>query len=57
MFEANLAKCLEAKAAGEPYRCWGSGKPVRQLLYRFVTRRAFQVEDSLSGVPFRLKID
>jgi hypothetical protein len=45
MFEANLAKCLEAKAAGEPYRCWGSGKPVRQLLYRFVARRA------------RLKID
>ena len=48
MFEANLAKCLEAKAAGEPYRCWGSGKPVRQLLYRCVTSHVVQVEDRLS---------
>jgi nucleoside-diphosphate-sugar epimerase len=45
MFEANLAKCLEAKAAGEPYRCWGSGKPVRQLLYRCVASHVVEVED------------
>lgn len=33
MFEANIAKCLEAKASGGEYHVWGSGRAVRQMLY------------------------
>lgn len=33
LFEANLAKVLAAKAAGEPMKVWGTGKPQRQLVY------------------------
>jgi len=33
MFEANIAKCLDAKARGAEYHVWGSGRAIRQLLY------------------------
>merc|ERR1711924_21377 len=33
LFEANLAKCLTAKAESAPYKVWGTGEPRRQLLY------------------------
>lgn len=33
LFEANVAKCLNAKKANLPYYVWGTGKVRRQLLY------------------------
>merc|ERR1711865_1324609 len=33
LFEANVAKCLAAKEKNLPYKVWGTGKPIRQLLY------------------------
>lgn len=33
LFEATVARCLDAKQQGLPFRVEGSGRPVRQLLY------------------------